>query len=212
MLAALVISQPAMSSYMFNNTFYIRGDMLVSKFWNTRYYDSRESYRIKSKESIGLDFGMGYNFFSGLRTEIVATHLFPIRYVRPKSSQKNMKARGNALMLRAAYDIYDFELFKLFVGGGVGASRIKTQSEWDLITTQNGAVSGIVSKPASKWKYNFAYNVLTGFSFDMGPEATLEIGYLYADYGKTAGLKAAPSLAKFGMRSHNVFLGFRYDF
>ena len=212
LLAVLAISSPAFASYMFNNTFYVRGDMLGSKFWNTKYYDSLESHRIKSKESLGADIGLGYNFFSGLRAELVATNLFSVRYVRPASSNKNMKAKGNALMLRGAYDIYDYELFNLFIGGGIGMSRIKieSQSDWQYFDA-TGALIRTVPKPASKWKRNFAYNLLTGISFDMGPETTLEIGYLYADYGVSNGLKFKPDTGKFALRSHNIFLGVRYE-
>jgi opacity protein-like surface antigen len=60
-------------------------------------------------------------------------------------------------------------------------------------------------------EHNFALNALVGLSFELGPQSTIEVGYLYADYGKSAGLKAAPHMAKFAMRSHNIFLGARYE-
>lgn len=208
----LGLSHSAFAGYMFNNTFYVRGDILASKFWNTRYQDAFRSFKIKSKESIGLDFGVGYNSFSGLRSELVFTHLFPVKYVSPNNEGKAMDARGNALILRGAYDIYEFEPFKLFVGGGLGVSRIKTQAGNDWYYTDNGGVVRTIPKPASKYKYNPAYNALIGISFDMGPQNVLELGYQFADYGKTAGLKVAPHIGKYAMRSHNIFFGFRYEF
>lgn len=207
----VVSSTSAFASYVFNNTFYVRGDLMGAKFFNTRYYDSETNWKIKSKEILVLDFGLGYNFFSGLRSELVFTHIFPVNYSRPIGA-KNIEAIGNSIMLRAAYDIYDFELFKVFVGGGVGLSRLKTKVKNDWVYRNNGVITGIIPKPSSKPKYNFALNALAGISFDLGPANVIELCYLYADYGKTAGLKVAPHVGKFAMRSHNIFLGFRYEF
>lgn len=167
----LSLSMSAMAD-MFDNTIYLRADLMGSKFWNTSYYDDRRSFGIKSKESMGLDIGAGYNFFSGLRSELVFTHLFPVEYVSKSTGAKDMNALGNALILRAAYDVVDFELFKVYIGGGVGGSRIKVKGQRDLILA-NGTR---IVKPGSKWKHNFALNALVGLSFELAPQSTIEVG------------------------------------
>lgn len=183
-----------------------------SKFWNTKYQDSFGSFKINGKESLALNAGLGYNFFSGLRTELTYTHIFPVKFVRPNGEDKGFDAKGNALMLRAVYDIYDFESFKLFIGAGLGASRVKANARGDLVIPAGGGATKIVHKPSSKDKYNFAHSAMVGISFDLGPQNVLELGYLYADYGRTSGLKEAPEHGKFAMRSHNILLGIRYEF
>jgi len=193
---------------MFNETFYIRGDIIGNKFENTAYYTTREKFGLKSKENVALGLGIGYNFFSGLRSEIVASHHLPIEFIDQYDKRDHVRASISSLLLRMAYDVMDLDEIRLFAGFGVGAARVKHKTN----TSFTGASIPYNDGNSSKPKNNFAYNLFLGSSYQMSDNVFLELGYMYADYGNTNKYKLTTSIGRIGLKSKNVFLGFRLDF
>lgn len=194
---------------MWEPAFYFRADVMGSKFQPISHIDTDGKYKHRAKENITADLGMGFNFPMGFRGELVFSHIFPATFTYNKTTNKEITLNGNALMLRASADVVDLELFKFFVGGGIGGSRVR--HEWDVVggaPTNNGNQSSM----SSKWTRNIAYQAYAGISAELIPNASIEVGYLYADYGKTRALKEGILSSKIGLRSHNVFLGLRYEF
>ncbi len=73
-----------------------------------------------------------------------------------------------------------------YLGAGLGFSYNKLFGMTDIGTSQPG--TGIVS-PAGGYlddggKWNFAWGLMAGFSFDVTQNLKLDLGYRYLDYGK----------------------------
>lgn len=197
-IASIAVSS-SVSADMIESTLYLRGDVIGSKFESINIY----GHRFKEKIGPSLDVGVGYNIMDNIRTEIIYTHMFPILY---KNSSNNITSYGKAcadsLMLRGVIDVIDLDIAKIFAGVGVGSARVKHKvAVQDLGSVRSAA------------KYNLAVNLVLGTSVELAPTSHLEIGYIYADYGKTKSMKH-PQMnggSKAALRSHNVFLGIRYE-
>jgi len=197
-IATTALSSTAIADMM-DSTFYFRGDILSTQFEKVAF----ETFKFKEKMNGSLDFGLGYNIEDNIRAEIVYTHMFPIVFKRCAGPVHNayIKAYADSVILRGIIDIADFEFTKIFAGGGAGISRIRHSLTMDYAP----------QKFNSRLKYNIAANILVGASVELSNSSIMEIGYLYANYGKTKGMKTSIQEGQIGLRSHNIFLGLRYE-
>jgi opacity protein-like surface antigen len=208
LILPIIISSNAFA-YLFEDMIYLRADFMGSKYNSVIFSDQNTKYRHRSQENIAFDIGAGMQFFDGLRGEVVLIHHLPTTFTNHTKTKKEIKVKNTAILARAAYDIIDLELVKLFIGGGLGYA--KTDHKFysaSAVTMQNGAISYM----RSKTRHNFAWNALVGIGAEIWPNTTLEAGYLYGDYGKTKSFKEAPGYGAIALRSHNIFLGIRYEF
>ncbi len=186
-VAAVTLSTSAFAD-MIDYQLYLRADAITSKF----VIASTGGNRYKSRISPALDLGVGYNFIDNMRAELVYMHNFPAMF--KSKSGGSLKAKVDAAMARLAIDVVDLDLAKIFIGAGVGIAK----------------VSHSINSTKSGGKINPAYNILAGTSFGLNDRTNLEIGYVFADYGRTKGLKGL-NVGAVNLRSHNIFAGIRWE-
>jgi opacity protein-like surface antigen len=198
-IATIAISSSA-SADMFESPIYLRGDIMASKFLDVKVDGNKHTEKMNSS----FDFGLGYNLQENIRTELVYTHISPAVYKRTVGGDtSHVKAYANSLMLRGSIDLVDLDMAKIYVGLGVGSSRVRHK-----ITLYSSSFKGVES---SKFKYNLAYNAILGTSLALSSRTFLDVGYMFADYGTTKGFKSSVKQGKIALRSHNVFLGIRHE-
>lgn len=207
------------TSALASEEFYIRGN--IGAFWNTnqKLGDSNNTLKFKSKVAPLIDIGFGYNIADDFRAELVYTHLLNPQSKTSKSWTTNTgivnnrsinityKGRVDAILLNSYFDVIDFDAGKLFLGGGLGISRVREKVT--AFSTKNGVAK---REPGTtfKGKNNFAYNLMVGSSFNLSDGINLDIQYKWADYGTTKYDKTYPS-SKLHRRGNAVQFGIRLD-
>ena len=100
------------------------------------------------------------------------------------------------------YDIQTKTKLKPYVGAGIGLAKMT----FDL---QMNAFDGLdyYWLDESYSKVSFAWNIGTGFTYEIDNKTALDIGYRYSDFGsfKKDGVK-------FEMHANEVMVGIRYSF
>lgn len=183
---------------------YLKGEIMGSKFKDA----NSAGFKHKSDPSITAGGGIGLTFPMGFRAEIIYNNIFPVTYKASLIPKKEITADGRVFALRALYDVIDLKLFKAYVGGGVGYARIR--HEWSV----NGGIKtsdGVRSELSSNYTHNMAYNIMAGITGEIAPSMSLDLGYLYADYGKTKNFSKLDQGGRISMKSHNLMLGIRYE-
>ena len=106
------------------------------------------------------------------------------------------KLYKHSLMANAYFDYLTCTPWTPYVGAGIGASYLKYNV--------NGG-------EAKKTKYRFAWQVMTGVTYDINANWTLDAGYRYADLGQIRDSRDDQTV-KFKVRDHEFLLGARYTF
>lgn len=175
--------------------------------------------KFKSKATPLIDVGFGYNITDKSRAELVYTHLFNPQSkssqswttntgnVNARSINITYKGRVDAILLNAYFDVLDFDAGKLFLGGGLGISRVSEKVS--VYSTKNGVAK---AEPGTKLKQknNLAYNLMLGSSFNLSDSINLDVQYKWADYG-TAKYDKAYASSKLHRRGNIAQLGIRVD-
>lgn len=211
---------PSMSESSSSTGWYLRGDIgatLETKPDFTHTDDgvtlsgvamdsSRD--RLSSGGKIGL--GIGYQFNDYLRGDITGEYYTP-RHLRALSTYTGGGTAATStantnyfsgdvsafVVLANAYvDMGKYAGFTPYVGAGVGVANINLSdvseaSSWTAIgaSATSGAAVGIL-QGENKW--NFAWALHGGFSYDLTQNLKLDAGYSYKDLGsiKTSGIIA----------------------
>jgi len=112
---------------------------------------------------------------------------------------------SHAVMANVYYDIKTKSKFTPFIGGGIGVSRNKTQSDVTVIATNAPA-------KASTTKNNFAWNLGAGVGYQLTDAITLDASYRYVDLGKAVWGTPTMEITGQDLTSHEVTIGLRYAF
>lgn len=95
-------------------------------------------------------------------------------------------------------------IFTPYLGGGIGGAYVFTAGG------QQDIVGGGARALPDGGQWNFAWHLSAGVSADILPNASIDLGYRYADYGEVRTGRIAGREAKLGsLRSHQVRLGVR---
>lgn len=129
----------------------------------------------------------------------------------PGEDRDRIKLENNSLMFNAYYDIDTGTKFTPYVGAGLGAVRLKTESKvayhHDDTTLSYG-----------KSKNNFAWQLGTGVSYAATDNVVIDCGYRYVDYGSYVfsdrydPREGDTSKEKLESKSHELYFGVRYFF
>lgn len=129
----------------------------------------------------------------------------------PGEDRDKIKLKNNSLMFNAYYDIDTGTKFTPYIGAGVGAAKLKTESK---VTYHHD--NSIISY--SKSKTNFAWQLGAGVSYAATDNIAVDLGYRYVDNGSyTFSNRYDPregdtSKEKLETNSHEFYLGVRYTF
>jgi opacity protein-like surface antigen len=112
-----------------------------------------------------------------------------------------------SVMVNAYYDLYDFGIFRPFVGAGIGWGQVK-----EKINVTNG---GVAENYSTKRANNFVYQLSVGGGFDITQDIRGELSYRWVDYGKTKNVRnqvpvSGKVYGKTRYATHNIVLGARF--
>lgn len=191
-------------------TFYVKANAGASMFSKTKIADTES---LKSKNAGFFGVGAGYYVMDNVRAELAFDHFINVQHKKTFTDADGDKITGklkgeiNTLMLNGFVDIFEADMFKVFVGAGVGMSQVKAK----LTSTINGVLP---ESEKVKQKYNAAFAGYLGASYEVTEGVTAELAYSYRDMGKTKKLKDLDNKT-FGKaahyRAHNVGVGVRFD-
>lgn len=117
--------------------------------------------------------------------------------IKKKFGDDHLKVYKHSLMANAYFDYLTCTPWTPYVGAGMGASYLKYN--------MNGGES-------KKTKYNFAWQVMGGVTYDINANWTLDAGYRYADLGRIRKNFGDGQITKIKVRDHEFLLGARYTF
>ncbi|GBE42187.1 MAG TPA: porin family protein [Rhizobiales bacterium] len=160
-------------------------------------FDLTGEYRGKS-DFDGLDSYTGCAFGAGVCTN---------EYTGNKSEW--------LFLANGYWDIGTFRGFTPYVGGGIGTAAVTLRDFRDV-----NQLAGAVHWASDNTEWNFAWALNAGFSYEISPDLTFDMGYRFAYLGdgKTGSFKtfvpADPGgpLTLKDIVSHDVMVGLRWNF
>ncbi len=199
---------------------YLRGD-IGYKIYSTPdlKYGTLDFYDEEMDGTFLIGAGVGYKFNSFLRTDLTVDYEF--------ASEASAKAYCGTcgvgysvekadidvwtFMLNGYVDIGTWNRITPYVGAGVGASYVTTSG---INYDNGGGVTGSY-EGASKW--NFAWALMAGASYDFTPNLALDAGYRYLNIGDGQSAKFATGgqntrITYDDLAAHEFRLGARYTF
>jgi opacity protein-like surface antigen len=139
-------------------------------------------------------------------------------------------ARQN-ILLNAYIDLGHFGGFSPYIGAGIGTSILNYKSTTTAYFADSGAAIGNyvvpqytaasttsvgeagyydLDKAQSRTKYNLAYALHAGVSYEISDTTSLDIGYRYLNSGSYSPLSTATSSTSTTVDSHQIHLGLRF--
>ena len=204
---------------------YLRTDLGFSKLQTNAYNDH---FCLKNCDNKRHDSGKAYNFGIGwyINNDYRIDLLYNTASLKFNHDQQNKadiinykhKVDISTLML----NLYRYQsisnYFDLYIGGGIGYTRISPE---DGIREINNTKVILSAKPSN----NFSYSLTTGTSLKVTNNIELNLGYRFLDYGKAKGFDSYSfdggnnrpkhpgnytSVKSNSLRGHNVTLGVIY--
>lgn len=228
LLLALVVTATFSSSVFASNAIYFRADVGRNKFNNTRGfitdYAQKISGQYNGNTSISLDVGCGYQMnqhrfefvwsTDSSKKRTITSNEYPV----PRGDTMNIydvTATPNiqTFMLKTYTDVMDFDKVKVFVGAGLGISRITVNHKGSY------EYSGAGSFRESRWyipekgKTNLTYSMAIGSSVQLAKDIIIDLQYNYQDFGKSSGkaeLHYTSIKAKSKYSAHAIKCGARF--
>lgn len=147
--------------------------------------------------------GVGYRFMENLRADLTFDYYFNPKFSKSgKLDGANVKDEFKndlmGLMLNGYVDLFDVSVANVFVGAGVGWSRLgakETLTNTDTGATKEGKIEA---------SNNFAYSLTVGASAELSDGINAELAYSWKDFGK---FKDSTAKAK----GHHVAFGVRFS-
>ncbi len=200
--------------------FYVRGDVGIGNYSNPKFSQSdlegnggsfiSQSIEDTVYQSVGIGVQMTQRLRFDLTGEyrstanIKAMDNLTAELTEPAGSlQANTLYQGDLTsyvgMLNGYVDLFHHRGFTPYVGAGVGfahntMSGLTTITSSTFTDTDTGAqiVESSAGTSRSNSQTNFAWALMAGTSFDLSPNAKLDIGYRYLNLG--SGISASSSL------------------
>jgi opacity protein-like surface antigen len=204
----MVTKAPVAPAEEFGSGWYLRGDVGGSMYNNPHsvYGTSASAPAVilfledqKSAFNLGAGVGYKYNF---LRTDVTVDYRFKSKYTgsTPGSgsgclgggvcSNEYAKYSSLAVLWNVYFDIGTWSGFTPYVGVGIGGAG-NTISNWTSTTTATAIIN--------RTKWDFAYALMAGASYNFSPNWALDAGYRFVSFGK-------PQSGKDGTTPNYIFM------
>ena len=188
----------------------------------------KDNFCINECDNKGYTTGRNYNFGIGwyinndYRLDLLYNKAnLKFDYTQQKNTKIHYKHKVNISTLML--NLYRYKSiskhFDLYIGGGVGYTRVSPE---DGILTANNQQAIYSANPSN----NFSYGLATGISFKVNDNAELNLGYRFLNYGKVGGFDSVsvfgdnipkkyknrgfPDVKSGSLRGHNVSLSIIY--
>ncbi|WP_298961024.1 outer membrane protein [uncultured Roseibium sp.] len=200
--------------------FYLRGD-IGYKIYNAPdiKYGTLDFFDEDMDGTFMLGGGVGYKFNNHFRTDLTLDYEFPAEVkskapcfgCSPDYSIEKADIDVWTVMLNGYVDIGTWNKITPYVGAGIGASYVTTSD----IRFQNPNGASGTYEGDSKW--NFAWALMAGASYDITPNLALDGGYRYLNIGDAHSAKFSTGgqnarIEYEDLSAHEFRLGARYTF
>lgn len=195
-LLLLAASTAVLSTSAMAEGVYLRTDLGVNKLQDITLNSSQPKVELKTKASLSLDLGVGYNITDSVRAELVFGHHFNPKtkeFVDGNAEKAKVTTKIDTLMVKAYADIAEVGSAKIFFGAGFGVAKLsakQTSPDDDTIKF--------------KAKYNVSTSVALGAAFKVSEGINTDVQYNFSDYGHTKD-------SVLHVRAHSVKVGLRFD-
>ena len=183
---------------------YLKMITTVSKVADIKVVDQELNFNLRHESSLSPAIGVGFGYYvnNNIRVDLMFEHL-KFNFNKQESSfncsnddtlttgTKSVRrtTSGKSLMLNGFVDIVDRNSFKLFVGVGAGAVRIKEKINYSLsgnstIADQTYIFPLITEHATSKVITKFAHSLMLGTSIQVKPQLNIELMYSWKNFGK----------------------------
>ena len=151
--------------------------------------------KAKSNNDFSFGLGAGYKIMENARVDMTFTH-----FVNPTFKKTNLKykAKADALMFNGFYDVFDADMVKMFVGAGVGISKVGAKASGTAAT----------STVKAKNKYSAAFAGYVGAAYEVSTGVDLDLTYSYKSLGKTKQFNGHKGVE---IKGHNIGAGVRFS-
>lgn len=221
--------EPTPEPVEFGSAWYLRGDIGYKNYRNPKAEFDNSAYKAagissfsgeRMKDAAVFGGGVGYKFNNWIRSDITLDYETKAKFrgdlpcigACGGKSDNRTDISAWTLFWNGYVDLVNFHGFVPYVGGGVGAARLKMH---DLRYTDYPVVGNPTSgsyRGDTNW--NFAWNVQAGFGFEISPNLVLDANYRFVDLGdaKSANIPAAGGgkVKIKDVQAHEVRVGFRY--
>lgn len=118
------------------------------------------------------------------------------------SYKDNIKTGVTSIFANVYYDFHNQSDFTPYIGAGLGAARTKIE----LSDRYYDGIAAGIKRSMSESEWNFAWNVGAGLSYKLNEQASLDLGYRYADFGTHS------KWTDIDITGHEVLFGVRFTF
>ena len=206
---------------------YLKMITTVSKIADIKAVDQELNFNLSHESSLSPAIGVGFGYYinNNIRVDLMFEHL-KFNFNKQESSfncsnddtlttgtkSARRATSGKSLMLNGFVDIVDRNSFKLFVGAGAGAVRIKEKINHSL--SGNSTTAGqtyvfplITECFASKAITKFAHSLMLGTSIQLKPQLNIELMYSWKNFGKVK----HDNLINNQYKGHHFSIATRFD-
>jgi opacity protein-like surface antigen len=200
---------PAPRAFDLNTGWYLRGD--IGYDWGR--LDRAESaigFPDPSSNSLGGGFmaGVGAGIKTRwLRTDVTIDYATPLKYQGTIAAPNDTTAKITAIsaLFNGYLDLGTWYRATPYIGAGAGVAQLRAYD----YTGPTPPLSGDTAH--SQW--NFAWAVMAGVGYAVGPNLMVDVGYRYIDFGDAS--TASDSIGSMTFKNiaaHEVRLGLRWSF
>jgi opacity protein-like surface antigen len=180
----------------------------------------------KIDNNIAIGGGIGYKLTNWFRADLTADYGFDGKFSGSSACLLNCgdpsisahaKILPTTFLLNGYFDLGNWSGFTPYVGAGVGASYVRTESYGFYNANGLYNTSGLgLAQPgygiANAWKLSFAYALMAGVSFQLSPNLLVDAGYRYLSIGegRTSPDPVGNRVTFKDLKAQEVRLGLRY--
>ena len=194
----------------FNSGWYLRGDL----GYNWARVDGAQSAPgflspTDSKLGGGFMAGVGAGYTSRwLRTDVTFDYSTPLKYQGSILAPNDTTAKIAAIsaLFNGYIDLGTWYRATPYIGAGAGAAQLTTSSY-----SSPGAPPFTGDTSHKQW--NFAWAVMTGVGYAVGPNLMIDVGYRYIDFGDVhTGADSFGTMTFKNVAAHEARIGLRWSF
>lgn len=206
---------------------YLKMITTVSKVSDIQAVEQELNFNLSHESSLAPAIGVGFGYYinNNIRVDLMFEHLkfnFSNQSAGFNCSDddtittgtKSIRrmTSGKSLMLNGFIDFVDRNSFKLFVGAGAGAVRIKEKINHALSGSSTTADQTytfplITEHSTSKVITKFAHSLMLGTSIQVKPQLNIELIYSWKNFGKVK----HDNLMNNQYKGHHFSIATRFD-
>jgi len=204
-----------------NHQFYIRGDLGLVKLGKNLESKKLFGKNIGAKNfdsAIVYSLGLGYRITNNINSDVTYSNDQVFKHYKDIQNTKyQQKVKLNSLMINLYTNLLSKDKLSLYIGAGIGGSRIKL---FDV----SRQTSGLSIAFDNETKNNISYSLMSGVSMKINDNNMLNIGYKYHYHGiingfgnykmSTKNIKKEGKYKnkdKFTICTHSLMVGWQYN-